>query len=43
MEHGLPELFFLPNEEETNYISALKDNNLLRDIIQRYNIKMRNC
>lgn len=41
MEHGgLPELFFLPNEEaKTNYISALKDTILLRDIIQRYNIK----
>ncbi len=41
MEHGgMPELFFLPNDEaKTNYISALKDTILLRDIIQRYNIK----
>lgn len=41
MDHGgMPELFFLPNDEaKTNYISALKDTILLRDIIQRYNIK----
>ncbi|MBP1672927.1 MAG: ATP-binding protein [Bacteroidetes bacterium] len=37
---GLPELFSLPNHEtKRNYISALKDSVLLRDIIQRYNIK----
>ncbi len=37
---GLPELFSLPNHEtKRNYISALKDSILLRDIIQRYNIK----
>ena len=37
---GLPELFMLPNEEiKRNYISALKDTVLLRDIIQRHNIK----
>lgn len=37
---GLPELFHL-NEMETkqNYISSIKDTVLLRDIIQRYNIK----
>ena len=41
MESGaLPELFMLPNEEiKRNYISALKDTVLLRDIIQRHNIK----
>ena len=41
MEYGgLPELFYLPNDEaRTNYISGLKDTILLRDIIQRYNIK----
>jgi predicted AAA+ superfamily ATPase len=37
---GLPELFVLPNEDSRrNYISALKDTVLLRDIIHRYNIK----
>lgn len=37
---GLPELFMLPNEEtKRNYISAIKDTVLLRDIIQRQSIK----
>ncbi|GAP72351.1 ATPase [Candidatus Symbiothrix dinenymphae] len=37
---ALPELFALPNDEtKRNYISAIKDTVLLRDIIQRYNIK----
>lgn len=37
---GLPELFMLPNNEtKRNYISAIKDTVLLRDIIQRHNIK----
>jgi hypothetical protein len=37
---GLPELFSLPNHEtKRNYISALKDSVLLRDVIQRYSIK----
>ncbi len=41
MESGaLPELFVLPNAEtKRNYISAIKDTVLLRDIIQRHNIK----
>jgi len=41
MESGaLPELFVLPNEEtRRNYISALKDTILLRDIIWHYTIK----
>ena len=41
METGaLPELFVLPNEEtRRNYISALKDTILLRDIIWHYTIK----
>jgi predicted AAA+ superfamily ATPase len=41
METGaLPELFVLPNDEtKRNYISAIKDTVLLRDIIQRHNIK----
>ncbi|PXV58859.1 hypothetical protein CLV62_1426 [Dysgonomonas alginatilytica] len=41
MESGaLPELFVLPNvETKRNYISAIKDTVLLRDIIQRHNIK----
>lgn len=41
MEAGaLPELFVLPNEEtKRNYISAIKDTVLLRDIIQRHSIK----
>jgi predicted AAA+ superfamily ATPase len=37
---GLPELFALPNEEtRRNYVAALKDTVLLRDIIQRQSIK----
>ena len=37
---GMPELFVLPNKEDKrNYISAIKDTVLLRDIIQRHNIK----
>lgn len=37
---ALPELFVLPNEEtKRNYIAAMKDTVLLRDIIQRHNIK----
>ena len=37
---GLPELFNLPNDEiRRNYVSAIKDTVLLRDIIQRYSIK----
>lgn len=37
---GMPELFMLPDQElKRNYISALKDTVLLRDIIQRHNIK----
>ena len=37
---GLPELFHLPNDEtKRHYLSAIKDTVLLRDIIQRYNIK----
>lgn len=37
---GLPELFHLPDDEARRYyISAIKDTVLLRDIIQRYNIK----
>jgi predicted AAA+ superfamily ATPase len=37
---GLPELFTLPGEEtRRNYVSAIKDTVLLRDIIQRQNIK----
>lgn len=37
---GLPELFMLPNQElKRNYISAIKDTVLLRDIIQRHNIR----
>ncbi|QEC54345.1 ATP-binding protein [Anseongella ginsenosidimutans] len=41
MEGGaLPELFGLPNEEtRRNYIAAIKDTVLLRDIIQRHSIK----
>lgn len=36
---GMPELFNLPDEEvRRNYVSALKDTLLLRDIIQRYNV-----
>lgn len=37
---ALPELFVLPNEEtKRNYIASIKDTVLLRDIIQRQNIK----
>lgn len=37
---GMPELFQLSQQEvKRNYISALKDTVLLRDIIQRYSIK----
>ena len=37
---GLPELFNLQNDEiKRNYVSAIKDTVLLRDIILRYNIK----
>lgn len=37
---GLPELFVLPNADtKRNYIHAVKDTVLLRDIIQRYSIK----
>jgi predicted AAA+ superfamily ATPase len=37
---GLPELFTLSNEEtRRNYVSAVKDTVLLRNIIQRQNIK----
>ncbi|TSA31012.1 MAG: ATP-binding protein [Porphyromonadaceae bacterium] len=37
---GLPELFHLPNDEtKRHYLSAIKDTVLLKDIIQRYNIK----
>ncbi len=37
---GLPELFILPTEEsKRNYVSAIKDTVLLRDIIQRYKVK----
>jgi len=37
---GLPELFMLPTQEiKRNYLSAIKDTILLRDIIQRNNIR----
>jgi len=37
---GLPELFHLPNNEtKRHYLSAIRDTVLLRDIIQRHNIK----
>jgi uncharacterized protein len=37
---GLPELMHLPNDEtKRHYVSAIKDTVLLRDIIQRNNIK----
>lgn len=37
---GLPELFVLPNEDtKRNYVSAVKDTVLLRDVIQRYAVK----
>ena len=36
----MPELFMLPDYElKRNYMSAVKDTVLLRDIIQRHNIK----
>lgn len=37
---GMPELFMLSNQEtKRNYVSAIKDTVLLRDIIQRHNIR----
>ncbi|MFI3239512.1 MAG: ATP-binding protein [Bacteroidales bacterium] len=37
---GLPELFSIDKEQlKRNYVSAIKDTVLLRDIIQRYNIR----
>ncbi len=37
---GMPELFSLPDQEvKRNYMSAVKDTVLLRDIIQRHSIK----
>lgn len=37
---GLPELFYLPNDEtKRHYVTSIKDTILLRDIIQRYRIK----
>ncbi|MDP3914154.1 MAG: ATP-binding protein [Bacteroidota bacterium] len=37
---GLPELFMLSKQEtKRNYVSAIKDTVLLRDIIQRHNIR----
>jgi predicted AAA+ superfamily ATPase len=37
---GLPELFMLKKPElQRNYVSSIKDTVLLRDIIQRYNIR----
>ncbi|MDR1882796.1 MAG: ATP-binding protein [Prevotella sp.] len=37
---GMPELFMLPDRElKRNYMSAVKDTVLLRDIIQRHSIK----
>lgn len=37
---GMPELFMLSNQEtKRNYASAIKDTVLLRDIIQRHNIR----
>lgn len=37
---GLPELFMLPKQElKGNYISAIKDTILLRDIIQRHSVR----
>lgn len=39
-EGALPELFVLPSEDtKRNYIASIKDTVLLRDIIQRHNIK----
>jgi len=41
MQNGaLPELFVLPGQEtKRNYVSALKDTILLRDIIRRHKVK----
>jgi predicted AAA+ superfamily ATPase len=37
---ALPELFHLPDQEtKRNYISSIKDTVLLRDVVQRHNIK----
>lgn len=38
---GIPELFVLPEKQEVqrNYLSALKDTILLKDISQRYSIR----
>jgi hypothetical protein len=37
---GLPELFHLPNDEtKRNYLSALRDTIVLRDIVQRHQVK----
>ncbi len=37
---ALPELFHLPEPEtQRHYVSAIKDTVLLRDIVQRYNVK----
>lgn len=37
---GLPELFYLPDQEsKSHYVAAIKDTVLLRDIIQRHAIK----
>jgi hypothetical protein len=37
---GLPQLFSLPNSEsQRQYVSSIKDTIMLRDIVQRYNIK----
>ena len=38
---GIPDLFVLPEKQEVqrNYLSALKDTILLKDIIQRYSIR----
>jgi uncharacterized protein len=37
---GLPELFHLPNEEtKRHYLGALRDTVLLRDVIQRHQVK----
>jgi predicted AAA+ superfamily ATPase len=39
-EGGLPELYHLPNEEtKRHYLSSLRDTVLLRDVIQRHQIK----
>ncbi len=36
---GLPELYNIPEDLIINYIKALKDSIILRDIVQRYNIR----